>query len=189
MPQATIVLGFDQSVTRSGWAVAHGADRRLLACGSFASEGPTDDARIHAFAGIVAELIEEHSPTFLCWEAPTPFIAGYAKKAKPDLIDGGQGRWTVNARQLLLPQLHGALLALAAVHALAHEAVPTRTWRKAIYGTGLGNLPRDEAKKHAMKFCRLAGYGPKNNDVAEAICIALWGVAHSQRRKLLEAAA
>lgn len=181
------ILAFDQSLTRTGWAVVE-TPGRLIEVGAFEARTGSDNDRIVDFCRRVSNLIGTFLPGFLVWEAPSPFIAGYARKGPPDLVGGDEGRWTVNSRQLLLPQLHGVLIATATLRRLPFDVVSAVTWRKAIYGVGRARLSKGEAKRMAVEYCRLAGYTVPNHDAAEATCIALWAAANSQRRKLLEGA-
>jgi hypothetical protein len=160
----TVILAFDQSLTRTGWALMAGTqfDPGTTITGSFHSDDIGD------FIERVAELIEDTDPTVVIWEAPLMVIFQYGKK---QLV--GPDMFTPNADQLKLHHLHGALLALTRGRMRLY--VPPKTWRKAILGDG--RLDKARAKAAAKQHCQRIHLPQPNHDQAEAVCLGLYAQA------------
>jgi hypothetical protein len=67
-----IILGLDQSITRTGWALYRfPGDERHMTCGSFSCSDEADaEAKCERFAREIKRLIgpQETRPDFICWE-------------------------------------------------------------------------------------------------------------------------
>lgn len=187
-----IVLGIDQSITRTGFAFYRfPGDERHMRCGSFScKDAPNPEAKCELFAREIKRLIgsKDHRPDFLVWERARRNISAYPKKPDADLLGlGGDAVWTVNADQLLLPEIQGILRAAAIFYRVPYESVGPSTWRAAILGKGSGKLARLEAKAAAKRYCKALGIKAGNDDEAEAACIARWAATCSTRFRLMQA--
>lgn len=175
-PSHLRVLGFDQSLTRTGWALVEGSRGALPSLhGWFGSKTIAD------FGAQARGIIIDTAPDFVAFEAPRDWIVGYAKKAAALDVDGPVGM-TPNKKQLLLPYIAGVLEGLCLGRGLPYECVPAVTWRSAIMGKGAGRWSKQEAKINAVNTCARLGLKPGNHDVAEAMLIALWGMTCDQVR-------
>lgn len=179
------ILAFDQSITRTGWAIYDVPSKESsILCGSFSCSEPSDDGeKCDMFAKEARKLRTQWKPDFIAWEMASRKISMFAKT--PDFADQKFTRMTVNAKNLMLPELQGIIRGIAVAYLIPHEAVPFGVWRAAVFGRGGGNLTTDEAKRHAVETCRLLGIKAKNHDEAEACCVALWAGSASQRFKSL----
>ncbi len=186
-----LILGLDQSITRTGFALyEYPGDERRMQCGSFSCKdagGPEEKCEM--FARQIKRLIgpKEGRPDFIVWERAKRQITRYPKKPNANLLGIQDAIWTVNADQLLLPEIQGIVRAAAILYRIPHESVPPATWRAAIYGKGGGKLARDDAKERAKAYCKSLGIEAGNEDEAEAACIARWGATCSQQFRLLAA--
>ena len=155
------ILAFDQSLTRTGWALmGHGRfDPGTTITGSFHSDS------VDAFIETVAQLIEDNDPQVVIWEAPLMIIFQYGKK---QLV--GPNMLTPSADQLKLHHLHGAMLALT--RGRIRLFVPPKTWRKLVLGDG--KLDKARAKAAAKLHCERISLPQVNHDCAEAVCIGLY---------------
>jgi len=179
------ILAFDQSITRTGWAVYDVPSKEsTIVCGSFSCSEPADDGeKCDMFATEARKLRTQWKPDFIAWEMASRRISSFAKT--PDFADEKFTRMTVNAKVLMLPELQGIIRGIAVAYLLPHEAVPAGVWRASVFGRGGGNLPKAEAKARAVETCRLLGIKVANHDEAEAGCVALWAGSASQRFKSL----
>jgi hypothetical protein len=189
-----IILGLDQSITRTGWALYRfPGDERHMRCGSFSCSDEADaDAKCERFAREIKRLVgpQETRPDFICWEKAKRQISAYPKKPNADLLGlGGQDVWTVNADQLLLPEIQGIIRAATVFYRVPHESVSPATWRAAIYGKGGGKLSRVDAKARAKEYCQALGIKFSGDDQAEAACIARWAATCSIAFRMLMARA
>jgi hypothetical protein len=161
------ILALDQSVRRTGWAVAALPERsvlppRFIGRGWFGAIKPSDPrAQVFAFTEAVRALVIDYEVGALVWEKPSAFA-------------GPRG---VNARTLILTRLDEALHQLARQLNVAVLTVAASTWRAKVLGKGGGRLTRDEAKRQAVRYCEWIGIACANDDEAEAVCIALWAAA------------
>jgi hypothetical protein len=151
-------------------------------CGSFSCKtGEDAAAKCDIFGFHLKRLIgpKARRPDFVCWERARHQISGYRKKEKIDLFGAGNAfaAWTVNADQLLLPEIQGMIRAAAIFYRVPYESVSPATWRAAIFGQGGGKLGRAEAK--ARTYCRRLGIRFANENEAEAACIARWAATCS----------
>lgn len=186
-----LILAFDQSIARTGWAVYEPPTVSTMLIGSFTSRpetGMSTEEKTAIFCDEIEKLFKQYRPSFVAWEAATEIIRSYPKKGKEDLIGEQkvQGVTTVTADQLILRDIQGHIRHAARARRLPYEAVNPRTWRAVILKNG--NLGRDEAKKAAVNMCRMLRIPAKNEDQAEAACIAMWG-ASSQTFKMMKARA
>lgn len=189
-----LVLGLDQSIRACGWCLYETpGDERKMVCGTFHSwDRPTADEQCDLFATNLRLLIgrqqKKRPIDFIVWEQASRRISAYAKKQSDHLFDEHEqpnGAWTVNADQLLLPEIQGIIRAAALFCRIPYESVPVSTWRAAIYGGGQGNLAKAAAKAKAKEYCRRLGIHANNEHEAEAACIARWAATCSQRFKML----
>lgn len=182
------ILGFDQSVTQTGWCLyeAPGDERRML-CGSFSCKDEADaEAQCDLFGHNLKRLIGRYRPEFIAWERASRRISSYVKKGGPDFFAASAApRMTVNADQLLLPEIQGMIRAAAILYRLPFESVPVSTWRADIFGVGGGSMTKKVAKARAKEYCRQLGIEAGNENEAEAACVARWAATCSQRFRLL----
>ncbi|MDX0569806.1 hypothetical protein GHK50_19185 [Sinorhizobium medicae] len=191
-----LILGLDQSITRTGFALyEYPGNERDMRCGSFScKDGADPEEKCELFARQFKRLVgpKERRPDFIVWERARRRISAYPKKPNPNLLGlGGDdpALWTVNADQLLLPEIQGIIRGEAISYRIPHESVPPATWRAAIYGKGGGKLSRADAKAQARAYCRALRIAAGNEDEAEAACIARWAATCSQKIRLLFAEA
>lgn len=187
------ILAFDQSITNTGFALYDApGDERAIHCGSFSCDNfSTAEAQCDQFAKEVKSILGrckkiDEPVDFIGWERASRKITAYRKKDGQGLLPkDGIPRWTVNASQLLLPEIQGCIRGIAISYSLPFESVGSDTWRAAIYGTGGGSLHRAAAKAAAKQYCRRLGITFANEDEAEAACIAIWMSRCSQRFRML----
>lgn len=160
-----IVLSLDPSLTRTGYAVFSAPPPRLndLLTGSFGSADPDN------FVSRVLALIDKHGIEFLFSEQARAVILQYGRK---QLIDTG-GFAAPNGNQLKLTEIQGGMRGLCAARGIPLAFVAPQTWRAKVLGNG--HLSRAEAKAAAKTYCARLGVPAANHDVAEAVCIGLWG--------------
>ena len=185
-----VILGLDQSITQTGWALySYPGDERRMKCGSF-SCATADDAegKCDLFAYHIKRLIgpKDTRPDFIVWERAKRQISSYPKKTKIDLFgaDNAATFMTVNADQLLLPEIQGIIRGGAIFYSVKYESVSPATWRAALYGKGGGKLLRADAKARAKDYCAKLGINASNENEAEAACIARWAATCSLQFRL-----
>lgn len=189
----SLCLGFDQSITQTGWCLfTFPGNERLMKCGSFsAKHGRDAEEQCDIFGREIKAIIGRHKDALrtdglIVWERAKRQISGYEKHDNPDDMlpaePDRKPRFTVNATQLLLPEIQGMLRAAAIFYRIPYESVPPRTWRAAILGDG--NMDRPTAKAAAKAYCRMLGIKAANENEAEAACITRWGATCSQVFKL-----
>ncbi|PWJ80613.1 Holliday junction resolvasome RuvABC endonuclease subunit [Pseudaminobacter salicylatoxidans] len=185
-----LILAFDQSIARTGWALYEPPSHSSMMIGSFTSRpetGMTTEEKTAIFCDEIEKLFRAHKPQFVIWEAAAEVIRSFAKQGKEDLL--GQHKVqgvTVNADQLILRDIQGHIRHAARARRIPYEAVQPKTWRAAILKNG--NLGRDEAKNKAREFCQMLRISVKNDDQAEAVCISLFG-AMTQTYRMMQARA
>jgi len=183
-----LILGLDQSITQTGWALySYPGDERHIKCGSFSSIGDDAEAQCAQFAYHLKRVLgpKDRRPDFICWERAKRQISAYRKKPNADLLGlGGDAIMTVNADQLLLPEIQGIIRAAAIFYRIPYESVSPATWRAALYGRGGGKLPRADAKAKAKDYCKALGIRFENENEAEAACIARWAATCSMQFRL-----
>lgn len=174
------ILGLDQSITRTGWAVLDGPPAQLstLMSGWFSCADRSDTAH---FGKEIAALIIDTGPSFVVFEKPRATITTYGKKS---LVPGDYSR-TPNASQLVLPWIAGMIEQACIDRGLPYEMVPPGTWRAAVIGGGAGGYDTKAAKKAAKLTCDRLGITYANEDQAEASLIALYGTTCQTLRMLL----
>jgi hypothetical protein len=179
-----IILAIDPGVTQCGIAVFDPSDHYREAgiiCRSFSSEGKGGEEKCADFGRQLKHLINHYRPDFIAFESARRDIVPY--KRKPDLA-GARGP-TVNADQMLLPEIQGHIRQAAIERNIAFDSVAPRSWRALIYGKGGGALTTDQAKEWARGTCDRLAIGYHNHNEAEAAMIALWGATCSQVYKAL----
>lgn len=183
------LLTLDQSITQTGWAKWDIPGKEEdIECGSFSCSEPIDDGdKCDLFASEVRKLRTRFKPDFITWEMSSRKISPYEKHG--DFVDDqmaamGRPRFTVSAKQLLLPELQGIIRGIATAYLIPHEAVPVATWRAKVLGKGGGGFTTDEAKRAAKRLCLLLKIPFSNHNEAEAVCLALWTERCSQRFKM-----
>lgn len=190
-----LILAFDQSIARTGWAVYEPPKHSAMIIGSFTSrpdKNMSTEEKTAIFCDEIEVLFKAHKPQFVIWEAATEIIRSYPRMvSKRDMLAAvraveNQGPLVVNADQLILRDIQGHIRHAARARRIAYEAVNPKTWRAAILKNG--NLGRDEAKKKAKELCQMMRIEVRNEDQAEAVCIALYG-ATSQAFRMLPAKA
>lgn len=190
-----LILGLDQSITQTGYALYEfPGDERHMRCGSFSCKGDDAGEKCDAFARHLKPLIgsKERPIDFICWERARQQISAYPKKKSVDLLGlaaTGAASLTVNADQLILPEIQGIIRAGAIFYRIPYESVSPVTWRAALYGRGGGRMARDAAKARAKEYCKTLGIKWNNENEAEAACIARWAATCSQTFRLLMAGA
>lgn len=160
-----MLLAIDQSLTRTGYCFVRRWPNVIIH-GSFA---PDD---VHDFVRKLMGLIDEreassgHRVSGICYEAPINAIS--------------RQMTGMNAGQLKLHQLVGAITAIGIGKGVELISVTPKTWRKAVLGNGA--LPKDAAKRVAKEWCIAAGIDVRNHDEAEAVCIASYAVTLPEYR-------
>lgn len=186
-----IILAFDQSIARTGWALYEPPAHGKMLIGSFTSRPSTNmstEEKTAIFCDEIEKLFRAHKPQFVIWEAATEIIRSYPKQGKTDLIGEHKVQGvTVTADQLILRDIQGHIRHAARARRIPYEPVNPKTWRAAILKNG--NLARDEAKKRAKAFCQTLRIDVKNDDQAEAVCLALYGATTQTFRMLTQRAA
>lgn len=187
----SLILSFDQSISRSGWAVYEPPSLTSMLIGSFTSRPQTNmstEEKTAIFCDEIEKLFKAHRPQFVVWEAATEIIRSYPKQGKPDMLGTAKVQGvTVTADQLILRDIQGHIRHAARARRIPYEAVNPKTWRAAILKNG--NLGRDEAKKKAKELCQMLRIPVKNEDQAEAVCIAMFGATCQTYRALMARAA
>lgn len=183
-----VILAFDQSKTHTGWACFEApTDPGLIRCGSFSCvKALVDPADV--FAAEVKRLVKEHKPDFFAWERSKPSISAYSKKATVDLAGTAPGGWTVNAGQLILPEIQGIIRGMARAYGRPYAHAMPSTWRAAIFGVGGGRMTTAEAKRAAKLYCERLRIRAANEHEAEAACVALWAASTAEFRFAMDKA-
>lgn len=183
-----LILSFDQSIARTGWALYEPPSISSIKFGSFTSRpntGMSTEEKAAIFCDEIEALFKTHKPHFVVWEAATEIIRSYAKEGKTDLIGEHKVQGvTVNADQLILRDIQGHIRHAARARRIPYEPANPRTWRAAILKNG--NLSREAAKKKAREMCQMLRIPVKNEDQAEAVCLGLFG-ATTQTFRLMQA--
>jgi Holliday junction resolvasome RuvABC endonuclease subunit len=161
------VLGLDPSLTATGWALI-GDKQKLFSSGTIRSD------TVGEFATSFASLVAVTDPQVIVYEQARRDIAVFGKKG---LMPGMTGFVTPNANQLVLLEVQGVILGVAASRSIRALPVSVATWRACMYGKGGGRLGRDEAKAKAKETCRQMKLPFKSVDEAEAIMVGLYGAA------------
>lgn len=185
-----VILAFDQSATQTGYAIFEAPGEPVVICGSFScKDGRDGNEQADIFAAEVKHLANIYKPDFFAWERAKPNISAYPKKGKPDLGgDPPAGQWTVNAGQLILPEIQGILRGMAKAYGKPSASAYPSTWRAAVLGRGAGHYTRDEAKAAAKRHCEFLKIKAHNENEAEAACVALWAASTSEFRWALDRA-
>lgn len=190
-----LILAFDQSIARTGWALYEPPSHGSMLVGSFTSrpdKNMSTEEKTAIFCDEIEKLFRAHKPQFVIWEAAAEVIRSYPPMvSKKDLLAAvkaaeRQGPLTVNADQLILRDIQGHLRHAARARRIPYESVQPKTWRAAILKNG--NLDRETAKRKAREFCQMLRILVKNEDQAEAVCIALYG-ATTQTYRMMQARA
>lgn len=186
-----LILAFDQSIARTGWAVYEPPAHGKMLIGSFTSRPETNmstEAKCAIFCDEIEKLFKAHKPQFVIWEAAAEVIRSFAKQGKTDLIGEQKVQGvTVNADQLILRDIQGHIRHAARARRIPYEPVQPKTWRAAILKNG--NLGRDDAKKKAKEMCQMLRIAVRNDDQAEAALIALYGASTQTFRMMTARAA
>jgi hypothetical protein len=165
------ILGIDQSLTRTGWAVVEGHSSVELT-GWFKSANTAD------FGDQLRSVLLDTQPDMVVAEQPVMWVKVYRKQSW-----AGDGM-APSSKQLVLPWIAGMIEMGCLMAGISFQLVPVATWRAGVIGKGAGRLPRAEAKAAAKTTCDRLGIKYANEDVAEAILIALWGVTSPAARML-----
>ncbi|MGC4026235.1 MAG: hypothetical protein QM744_14465 [Mesorhizobium sp.] len=184
------VLAFDQSLKHTGWAVfiAPG-EPASIKTGSFSCGKAKDsNAAADLFAITIKRLASHHHADFFAWERAKPHISAYGKKHAVDLAGHRGGGWTVNAAQLILPELQGIIRGAARAYGKPYASAYPSTWRAAVIGGGAGKFTTTQAKAAAKRHCRMLHIRFANEHEAEAACIALWAASSPEFKLALDAA-
>jgi hypothetical protein len=171
----TRILGLDPSATQTGVAFYDTAEpERLIKLRSFSAIGKTAELQCMDFGVKFSAIMDELTPDFVIHETAMRYIAGYKKRGAPDLGGDKAGFWTPNSDQMILPEIQGHIRQACIDRGTPCEGVAVKTWRAELYGRGGGNLARDAAKQAAKNYCHRVGLMPRNDNEAEAGCIAIW---------------
>lgn len=193
-----LILGFDQSITQTGWCLYQWpGNEKLMVCGSFSAKmGHDAEEQCDIFGRQLKRLVgpRRKELSLIVWERARRRITAYEKKEDPNdlLTDARTGqnwkrpKFTVNASQLLLPEIQGMIRAMAIAYRIPYESVPTDTWRADIFGPGGGSMDRGTGKAAAKTYCRMLGIKANNENEAEAACITRWGATCSQVFRLAQ---
>lgn len=165
------LLALDQSLTRSGWAMIPGSRfvREEMATGSFASVDVGD------FGDNLLKLVDDHRPQFIVYERPLNIVVMYGKRQLTEAR-----MVTPNADQLKLHRIAGMIDGIALGRGIDRLDVPPATWRARVLGDG--RLDKAKAKAAAKLYCQRLGVPARSHDVAEAVCLALFGITSPEYR-------
>jgi hypothetical protein len=182
------ILAFDQSKTHTGYAVyVAPGEPGLIRTGSFSCiEKNRDPADV--FASMCKSLANVYKPDFFAWERSKPSISTYVTRGKDDLAGPKPNGWTVNARQLILPELQGIIRGMAKAYGKPYANALPSTWRAAVFGGGRGNMKTAEAKAAAKQHCARLRILANNEHEAEAACVALWAASSIEFRMAMDKA-
>lgn len=189
-----LILGLDQSITETGWALYEfpGSEADMV-CGQFSSivKGHDPHAQCIRFGRNLKALIgaqkrAKRPVQFIGWERASRRITPYGKKLDSMPGEDRAPQWTVNAKQLLLVQIQGQIMQAAIDYSCGFEAVDVKTWRAKIFGKGGGDLTRPQAKARALEYCRWLGISVDGDNEAEAACVARWTATCSQEFRRLQ---
>lgn len=184
-----IILALDQSVSRTGWCLYEPPSHRSMRIGSFTSRpktGMSTEEKAAVFCDEIEKLFKELKPRFVVWEAATELIRAYPRESKADLAGQKPPSLTVNADQLILRDIQGHIRHAARARRIPYFAVNPKTWHAAMLKNG--NISREDAKAKARALCATLKIPVKNEDQAEAVCIALWAET-SQHYRMMKATA
>jgi Holliday junction resolvasome RuvABC endonuclease subunit len=175
-----LILSFDQSITRTGYAVYEYPHHKTMILGSFTSRPETDMAfedKCGLFCDGIERVIKEYAPRgtaiYGSWEAAQNIIRQYPRKGGADLAGPLEAQpVTVTADQLILHDIQGHIRHAFRARRIPYEAITAKSWRAGILKNG--NLGKDEAKQKARDLCTMLGIKFRNHDEAEAACIAMF---------------
>lgn len=183
-----LILAFDQSIARTGWCLYEPPSHSSMLIGSFTARPTTHmstEEKTAIFCDEIEKLFRAHKPQFVIWEAAAEVIRSFVKQGREDLAGPTKAPpMTVNADQLILRDIQGHIRHAARARRIPYEPVQPKTWRAAILKNG--NLGREDAKRKAKEFCQMLRISVKNDDQAEAVCIALYG-ATTQTFRMMQA--
>jgi Holliday junction resolvasome RuvABC endonuclease subunit len=181
-----IIIGIDQSYTRSGISIA--ADGKLLRISSEAFKGcksKTDKRNRLIF--ILNKLIHQAASR----SARVAIICERIRLKSQRFVSVN---YIVSTGALV-----GSIVDVAAAHNVKVYSVDTRSWKSQIVGTSKGKKNKygvDEHKWPTIEYIRSLGFASSicsrnrngelvfNDDAADSGCIALYGFLPKSRRKL-----
>jgi len=155
------VIGIDPASTTGYCVGVPGVKAPFLGSVNFRRD--TTDVHADLFGRAhrwITELIAINRPALIAVEQPVP----------PSSMWNGTN---FNTTAISLG-LNGIFIGAAVAKRVDVLVAPVTTWRRHFLGAGNARLPGDEAKRAAVKQCRLLGWAPPNADSAEAGGIWLW---------------
>ena len=156
-----VILALDPAST-TGYAVgATNVNTPFLGSVKLRHDETDENADIFGRAFFwISELIAINAPALVAIEPPVP----------PGNMWG-----STNFRTTAISLgLNGIYLGCANAKHIPVLTAPIFTWRKHFLGAGNAKLPREEAKRAAVKQCRLLGWCAPDDDAAEAGGIWSW---------------
>lgn len=164
------VLGLDPA-TRTGVAFGVPGSTPELWTEFFGGEGAACEDVYERATFWLADFLKTRSPALFVIEAPVP----------PSAIKG----FTNHDTTMITIGLYGIMVGIARCKRIPCRAVKISTWRKHFLGAGNGNLKTEQAKRAALRQCRLLGWTPPDHNAAEAGGIWDWGGAQLRQPALL----
>ena len=141
--------------SQTGAAVGEPCCRPILFTEKLGQTGAPHGERFDAALHMMSRIIKQYSPALIVLEAPLK-IPG----TKSDV-------------EMMLMGLRGCVMGVAHRHHIPFDQHSVQTIRKHFIGTA--KLKRKEAKLATIARCKQLGWGPKNDDEADAA--ALWHYA------------
>lgn len=165
------VLALDISSTRTGWAFGDTEDKSPKH-GSFGlpSSGEVREygRRFSAFRKRIIDLVTEHAPTAIWYEAP--------------IMKFKEGQSSIHTIRMLC-SLAAFAEEVAHTYRLECRAPEIKDIRKHFIGYSTGKS--DELKLAVMKQCHLINWSPANTDESDAMAVWSYAVSQHKLRKVL----
>lgn len=187
-----ILAGFDVSSSKTGVAIMDtSSPLTAIITRSFAADGDDLAAKVQSFTRHMLVILREFRPDFAAVEEPLPMIPSFRKGGGEDLAGEAPASMVVNARSsLVLNALYGSAITALMGMKVPSESVVVETWRKSFLGYGRKRgMKRVDYKRAAKAQCDMLRIPVRNQDEADAVGIVWWLQGHSQKLKMMRAAA
>lgn len=186
----SVILGLDiATVTGFAW-YEPGQSLSSIKTGLIKAQGGNAEEKAASLAQQLVTLFKPCRPDFVAIERPLPNVKQF-EKYSDDLVDGQVSEATINPNQMLLPTFIGAAVGIIAAYRIPFETIAPQTWHKSYYGSGFkpprkwikvqrhpqGGYWKNDWKTPAIERARMLRIDVKNADAAEAVGIAMAGVA------------
>jgi len=173
-----LVIGIDQSYTKTGIAVA--CDGKLMKVSSikFKSSETKSDKR-KKVASMLVSIIAKNS-----WKAQEVIIICERIRTFSFGMSKGKSKGFMNVNYIKTTgALIGIIVDIASSHNIKVYSVDTRSWKSKVLGSSKG--PTEDKKLEAVNFIKKLGFKVDNDDdAADAGCIALYGFIKESDQKL-----